>query len=76
MQDDANSTLPAPSVTGGVNPRVDGEAFISDDKGAVEAPGLFNCAAIQKDGLSAVSSERSLSAGPYHSWYWSSNFKP
>jgi hypothetical protein len=46
----------ARSVTGGVNPRLDGEACSGDDKGAVDAPGLFNGMAIQKDGLSVVSS--------------------
>jgi hypothetical protein len=44
------------AVTGGVNPRLDGEACSGDDKGAVDAPGLFNGMAIQKDGLSVVSS--------------------
>ena len=29
------------SVTGGVNPRINGEACAGDDKGVVEAPGLF-----------------------------------
>src|SRR6266404_825454 len=29
-------------VTGAVNPRIDGEAGAGEDKGAVEAPGLFN----------------------------------
>ena len=31
----------ASHVTGGVNPRIDGEACAGEDKGAVEAPGLF-----------------------------------
>ena len=43
-------------VTGGVDPRIDGEACAGEDKGAVEAPGLFNGMAIQSDGLSVVSS--------------------
>ena len=43
-------------VTGAVNPRIDGEAGAGEDKGAVEAPGLFNGIAIQSDGLSVVSS--------------------
>src|SRR5579864_2808829 len=37
-------------VTGGVNPRIDGEACAGEDKGAVEAPGSFNGMAIQSDG--------------------------
>ena len=41
-------------VTGGVNPRIDGEACAGEDKGAVEAPGLFNGMAVQSDGLSVV----------------------
>jgi hypothetical protein len=35
-------------VTGAVNPRIDGEAGAGEDKGAVEAPGLFNGIAIPK----------------------------
>src|ERR1700687_4731983 len=31
----------SPLVTGGVNPRIDGEACSGEDKGAVEVPGLF-----------------------------------
>src|SRR5258707_7424423 len=46
----------AMSVTGAVNPRIYGEAGAGEDKGAVEAPGLFNGIAIQSDGLSVVSS--------------------
>src|SRR5258708_7695180 len=49
-------TWPSPNVTGAVNPRIDGEAGAGEDKGAVEAPGLFNGIAIQSDGLSVVSS--------------------
>jgi hypothetical protein len=52
----ANLGQGADSVTGGVNPRIDGEACSGDDKGAVEAPGLFTGLAIQSDGLSVVSS--------------------
>jgi hypothetical protein len=44
------------SVTGGVNPRIDGEACAGEDRGAAEAPGLFDGMAIQNDGLSVVSS--------------------
>ena len=44
------------SVTGGVDPRIDGEGCSGDDKGAVEAAGLFTGMAIQSDGLSVVSS--------------------
>ena len=43
-------------VTGGVNPRMDGEACAGEEKGAAEAPGLFDGMAIQNDGLSVVSS--------------------
>jgi hypothetical protein len=43
-------------VTGGVKPRIDGEACAGEDKGAVEGPGLFNGMAIQSDGLSVASS--------------------
>lgn len=43
-------------VTGGVDPRIDGEGCSGDDKGAVEAAGLFTGMAIQSDGLSVVSS--------------------
>jgi hypothetical protein len=43
-------------VTGGLNPRIDGEACAGEDKGAVEAPGLINGMAIQSDGLSVASS--------------------
>jgi hypothetical protein len=43
-------------VTGGVNPRIDGEACAGEDRGAAEAPGLFDGMAIQNDGLSVVSS--------------------
>jgi hypothetical protein len=43
-------------VTGGVNPRMDGEACAGEEKGAAEAPGLFNGMAVQSDGLSVVSS--------------------
>ncbi len=46
----------AQAVSGAVNPRIDGEAGAGEDKGAVEAPGLFNGIAIQSDGLSVVSS--------------------
>jgi len=46
----------ASGVTGAVNPRIDGEAGAGEEKGAVEAPGLFNGIAIQSDGLSVVSS--------------------
>jgi hypothetical protein len=46
----------ATHVTGAVNPRIDGEAGAGEEKGAVEAPGLFNGIAIQSDGLSVVSS--------------------
>jgi hypothetical protein len=42
------------SVTGGVNPRMDGEACAGEEKGAAEAPGLFNGMAVQSDGLSVV----------------------
>ena len=45
-----------PAVTGGVNPRIDGEACAGEDRGAAEAPGLFNGMAVQSDGLSVVSS--------------------
>jgi hypothetical protein len=45
-----------PAVTGGVDPRIDGEGCSGDDKGAVEAAGLFTGMAIQSDGLSVVSS--------------------
>jgi hypothetical protein len=34
-------------VTGCLNPRVDGEACAGEDKGAVEAPELFNGKAVQ-----------------------------
>ena len=44
------------AVTGGVNPRMDGEACAGEEKGAAEAPGLFNGMAVQSDGLSVVSS--------------------
>jgi len=44
------------NVTGGVNPRIDGEACAGEDKGVVEAPGLFNGMAIQGDGLPVASS--------------------
>ena len=44
------------AVTGGVNPRLDGEACAGEDRGAAEAPGLFDGMAIQNDGLSVVSS--------------------
>jgi NADPH-dependent 2,4-dienoyl-CoA reductase/sulfur reductase-like enzyme len=44
------------AVTGGVNPRIDGEACAGEDRGAAEAPGLFDGMAIQNDGLSVVSS--------------------
>ena len=47
---------PTPAVTGGVNPRMDGEACAGEEKGAAEAPGLFNGMAVQSDGLSVVSS--------------------
>ena len=43
-------------VTGCLNPRVDGAACVGEDKGAVEAPELFNGMAIQSDGLSVASS--------------------
>ena len=43
-------------VTGGVDPRIDGEGCTGDDKGAIEAAGLFTGMAIQSDGLSVVSS--------------------
>jgi hypothetical protein len=33
-------------VTGGVNPRIDGEVCSGDVKGAVEAPGLFTGTAV------------------------------
>ena len=49
---------PVAGVTGGVNPRIDGEACAGEDKGAVKAPGLFNGIAIQSDGLSVSSSVR------------------
>ena len=48
--------MPEASVTGGLNPRIDGEACAGEDKGAVEAPGLINGMAIQSDGLSVASS--------------------
>ena len=48
--------LMAACVTGGVNPRIDGEACAGEDRGAAEAPGLFNGMAVQSDGLSVVSS--------------------
>jgi hypothetical protein len=48
--------VPEASVTGGLNPRIDGEACAGEDKGAVEAPGLINGMAIQSDGLSVASS--------------------
>jgi hypothetical protein len=44
----------ASSVTGCLHPRVDGAACAGEDKGAVEAPGLFNGIAVQ--GLSVASS--------------------
>jgi hypothetical protein len=44
------------SVTGCVDRRIDGEACAGEDKGAVEAPGLFDGMAIQSDGLSVASS--------------------
>jgi hypothetical protein len=54
---------PVGVVTGGVDPRIDGEGCSGDDegcsgddKGAVEAAGLFTGMAIQSDGLSVVSS--------------------
>jgi hypothetical protein len=50
------SSGPAFPVTGGVDPRIDGEGCSGDDKGAVEAAGLFTGMAIQSDGLSVVSS--------------------
>jgi hypothetical protein len=46
----------AAGVTGGLNPRLDGEACAGEDKGPVEVPGLFNGMAIQSDGLSVASS--------------------
>ena len=46
----------ANGVTGGVNPRMDGEACAGEEKGAAEALGLFNGMAVQSDGLSVVSS--------------------
>jgi hypothetical protein len=42
-------------VTGYLNPRVDGAACVGEDKGAVEASGLFNGMAIQSDELSVAS---------------------
>jgi hypothetical protein len=51
-----SAMLPLPSVTGDVNPRIDGAACAGEDKGAVEAPGLFNGMAGQSGGLSAASS--------------------
>jgi hypothetical protein len=48
--------VPWRHVTGGVDPRIDGEGCSGDDKGAVEAAGLFTGMAIQSDGLSVVSS--------------------
>ena len=45
---------PFEGVTGGVNPRMDGEACAGEEKGAAEAPGLFNGMAVQSDGLSVV----------------------
>ena len=48
--------LEVEAVTGGVNPRIDGEACAGEDRGAAEAPGLFNGMAVQSDGLSVVSS--------------------
>jgi hypothetical protein len=39
-----------------VNPRIDGEGCAGEDKGAVEAAGLFDGMAIQSDGLSVASS--------------------
>jgi hypothetical protein len=44
------------NVAGAVNPRIDGEGCADEEKGAVEAPGLFNGMAIQSNGLSVVSS--------------------
>ena len=41
--------LGLPRVTGGVNPRIDGEACAGEDKGAIEARGLFNGMAVQSD---------------------------
>ena len=38
----AVSALYFQRVTGGVNPRMDGEACAGEEKGAAEAPGLFN----------------------------------
>jgi hypothetical protein len=51
----AETGFAAGRVTGGVDPRVDGEGCTGDDKGAVEAAGLFTGMAIQSDGLSVVS---------------------
>ena len=42
------------AVTGCLNPRVDGAACVGEDKGAVEAPGLFNGIAVHE--LSVASS--------------------
>jgi hypothetical protein len=53
---DDMSTDPGDAVTGGVNPRIYGDACAGEEKGAVEAPGLFNGTAIQSDGLSVLSS--------------------
>jgi hypothetical protein len=54
-QQQRSGTRPtAHGVTGGVDPRIDGEGCSGDDKGAVEAAGLFTGMAIQSDGLSVV----------------------
>jgi CspA family cold shock protein len=54
--DTRNDPRNGKTVTGGVNPRIDGAACAGEDKGAVEAPGLFNGMAGQSSGLSAASS--------------------
>ena len=50
----AGAAIAVVLVTGGVNPRMDGEACAGEEKGAAEAPGLFNGMAVQSDGLSVV----------------------